>query len=171
MTMKNLICTLMAAVIMMAGCHKPDTPQQTEPEPDQVVPEAIGKYIFNGNEYPIYTALYAYNGNSIMIRVSPLKDLKRQTTYAIIGINSSLEGKDINVGNAWHNDDYYFRYEDPVRYYSEYRKLHSGSIFIQRKGMSENTFDIKADLILPDGTDFSLELLSAELEPYPQAVD
>ena len=115
--------------------------------------------------------LYAYNGNSIMIRVSPLKDLKKQTTYAIIGINSSLEGKEINVGNAWHNDDYYFRYEDPVRYYSEYRKLHSGSIFIQRKGMSENTFDIKADLILPDGTDFSLELLSAELEPYPQAVD
>lgn len=106
MTMKNIICTLMAAVIMMAGCHKPDTPQQTEPEPDQAVPEAIGKYIFNGNEYPIYTALYAYNGNSIMIRVSPLKDLKKQTTYAIIGINSSLEGKEINVGNAWHNDDY-----------------------------------------------------------------
>ena len=173
MIMKNFLYILLAAALMMSGCQKPDTPQQTEPEsePENTVTEPIGKYIFDGKEYPIHTALYAYNGNSIMIRVSPLKNLSKQTTYAIIGINSSLEGTEINVDTAWNNDDYYFRYEDPIKYYSEYRKLHSGKIFIQRKGGSDNVFDVKADLILPDGTDFKLELLSAELEPYPQAVD
>ena len=49
------------------------------------------------------------------------------------------------------------RYEDPIKYYSEYRKLKEGTICIKRLGGSEDTFDIKADVTLPDGVDFRFE--------------
>ena len=95
---------------------------------------------------------------SIMIRISPLlKPIEDQTTYIVMGINAALEGETINVGTAWNNDDYYFQYEDPVYYYSVYRKLQSGTIRIERSGSSKDTFDISVDVVLPDGTDFSFE--------------
>lgn len=59
MIMKNFLYILLAAALMMSGCQKPDTPQQTEPEPEpeNTVTEPIGKYIFDGKEYPIHGTL------------------------------------------------------------------------------------------------------------------
>lgn len=168
MIIKHFLPILLTSALVVSGCRKVDIPASGQETP---APEAIGSYTFDSKEYPIYTGLYAYDGRNIMVRVSPLDRITDQSTYAIIGINSSLEGREIDVEKAWHNDDYYFRYEDPVKYYSEYRKLHSGKIFIQRKGGADNVLDVKVDLILPDGTDFKLQVLSAEFEPYPQAID
>ena len=120
--------------------------------------EPIGTYVFDGEEFPVHTAVYASNDVSIMIRISPLlKPIEDQTTYIVMGINTALEGETIDVGTAWNNDDYYFLYEDPVYYYSVYRKLQSGTIRIERSGASKDTFDISVDVVLPDGTDFSFE--------------
>ena len=49
---------------------------------------------------------------------------------------------------------YYFIYEDPVMYYSVYRKLLSGTMMIDRTG---DVFDINVSVVLPDGKDFSFE--------------
>lgn len=125
---------------------------------DPTVAEPIGTYVFNGEECPVHSVTYASNDVSIMIRISPLlKPIEDQTTYIVMGINTALEGETIDVGTAWNNDDYYFLYEDPVYYYSVYRKLQSGTIRIERVGASKDTFDISVDVVLPDGTDFSFE--------------
>jgi len=180
MTMKKLLYIALISIFWFAGCEKPADPQpqpkpepdteqqqpeQQEPENEDPAAEAIGKYIYNGKEYPINSAFYADGGNTIMLRISPL-ETTASTTYAIIGINASLEGREINVDTAWNNDDYYFRYEDPVMYYSEYRKPLSGTICISRDPDADNIFTLKTDIILPDGKEFKAELLSTEFEPY-----
>lgn len=133
---------------MVLSCEKAESTNSGNKET-----EPLGTYIYNGEEYPVYSAAQSAIGNSIVIRISPISEGK-QTTYAIIGINSSLEGKTIDVGTAWNNDDYYFIYEDPLKYYSQYRRLKSGSIMIKQSG---ETFRILADIILPDDTDFRFE--------------
>ena len=140
--------------LLLAACQKLDDGNATQDSP---APESVGTYIYDGTEYPVHTAVNISNGNTLMVMISPLGEDDPKTTYAIIGINPSLEGKEIDVETAWNNDDYYFRYEDPVKYYSEYRKLRSGTICIKRTGGTDDTFRIKADVILPDGTDFRFE--------------
>ena len=110
--------------------------------------------MFGGKEYPVNSISYAADGSTTAIVISPFKDGEDKTVYAVIGINSALNGTTVNIGTSWHNDDYYFIYEDPVRYYSQYRKLNSGTLYIKRTG---EHFDISADLILPDGTDFQFD--------------
>jgi len=164
--MKRFINMMLAALIMTAGCTKPDMNQNGD-DTDPVIPapEKIGTYIFDGKEYPVHTAVYTEKGGTIMIRISPLQPESPQTTYAVIGINSALEGETIDVEKAWHNDDYYFRYEDPVKFYSEYRQLQSGSIYIKHVSQNSDMFEVQADIILPDGTDFRFEY-DGELTSY-----
>ena len=150
--MKKLINIAVASLLLgcMFSCQKVDE-EPTAAEP-------IGTYVFKGKECPVHSAIYASNNVSIMIRISPLLEpIEDQTTYIVMGINTALEGETIDVETAWNNDDYYFRYEDPVYYYSVYRKLQSGTIRIDRIGASKDTFDISVDVVLPDGTDFSFE--------------
>ncbi|MBR5834428.1 MAG: hypothetical protein IKY48_07630, partial [Bacteroidales bacterium] len=93
----------------------------------------------------------------IYFKLSPIADPEPQTTYAVVGINAALEGVEIDVARAWHNDDYYFIYEDPVMYYSQYRKLTSGTIFIKRHGDLPEDYQVLADIVLPDGKKFHFE--------------
>ena len=92
----------------------------------------------------------------LFVKISPFRDDEKQTTYAVIGINVALEGTDIDVAKAWHNDDYYFIYEDPIMYYSQYRHLQSGTIMIRRE--ANGTFRVFADVVLPDGKVFKFIL-------------
>lgn len=146
--------------LFLAGCEKqnedniPDKPQEEVPAP---APVPIASYTYDGREYPVHTALYSDDGNIILMTISPLQPGERMSTYAFIGINAALEGHEIDIKTAWSNDDYYFRYEDPIKYYSEYRELREGTICMKRLGGSEDTFDIKVDVTLPDGVDFRFE--------------
>lgn len=134
----------------------------TEPEP--VIPEAPEEI----PEIPGQKPDYKPEDNLEFIESVP--DTVTFTNAEFI-YNGDDIGEEINVDTAWHNDDYYFRYEDPVMYYSEYRKLKSGTICIKKASNAKNIFSLKADIILPDGKDFKVELLSTEFEPYSQSVD
>lgn len=142
---------IMAAICLAAAvaCNKQPIPEEGTP-----AAEPIATYFYDGEEYPVHTAVYAENATSIMVRISPMMPEEDQTTYAVIGIHASLEGTDINVDRAWNNDDYYFIYEDPVKYYSQYRKLQEGTICINREG---DTFEVTADIVLPDRVTFQFE--------------
>ena len=63
--------------------------------------------------------------------------------------------EEIDVDKAWHNDDYYFIYEDPIMYYSQYRHLQSGKIMV--KSLGEGNFQVRVDIVLPDGKTFRFE--------------
>lgn len=162
--MKRLAYMIALMALFFAGCEKqneddiPDKPQEVPDKPQEIpAPIPIASYTYDGTEYPVHTALYINDGNNILITISPLQPGEKMSTYALIGINAALEGYEIDTETAWSNDDYYFRYEDPIKYYSEYRKLKEGTICIKRLGGSEDTFDIKADVTLPDGVDFRFE--------------
>ena len=152
---------IMAALLALYACEKPETPQEQGPsqqeEQQPVVEQPICTYEYDGKEYPVYSVVWSADESQIMVKISPFKEDQPQTTYAIIGINASLEGVEIDVDKAWHNDDYYFVYEDPLMYYSQYRHLQSGVIMVEKN--AEEGYNVQADVVLPDGKTFKLKLV------------
>ena len=147
------------ALLALYACEKPETsqvqdpPQQEEQQP--VVEPPICTYEYDGKEYPVHSVVWSADESQIMVKISPFKEDQPQTTYAVIGINSALAGVEVDVDMAWHNDDYYFVYEDPVMYYSQYRHLSSGTIMIEKTG--DGAYRVVADVVLPDGKTFKFE--------------
>ena len=154
----NILVAAAIAFIAAVGCEKPETPVVDDPQvevPEQK--EALGSFSYDGKYIPVYSISASADEYQIFFKISPIEDVDRQTTYAIVGINAALEGTEIDVDNAWHNDDYYFIYEDPVVYYSQYRKLTSGTIFIMRHSDQPEDYEIFVDIVLPDGKKFHFE--------------
>ena len=154
----NILLAAAIAFIAAVGCEKPETPVVDDPQvevPEQK--EALGSFSYDGKDIPVYSISASADEYQIFFKISPIEDVDRQTTYAIVGINAALEGTEIDVANAWHNDDYYFIYEDPLMYYSQYRKLTSGTIFIMRHGDQPEDYEIFVDIVLPDGKKFHFE--------------
>jgi hypothetical protein len=155
-SVKSIIIAISASVALLS-CEKPsvpqvpDTPQQEQP----VVEPPICTYEYDGKEYPVYSVAFTADETQIFVKISPFKEDQPQTTYAVIGINSALAGVEIDVDMAWHNDDYYFIYEDPLMYYSQYRHLQSGVIMVEKN--ADGTYEVTADVVLPDGKTFKFE--------------
>lgn len=143
-------------LLIFAGCRKSSEPDTFSPYQNisEAQNEPIGNYHYCGQEYPVYTAVYADSGNQIIVRISPLTSDRPMTTYAIIGINAELSGMEIDVEKAWHNDDYYFIYEDPLKYYSQYHALKSGTIMVKRLS-TPGHYTVDIDVVLPDDGTFS----------------
>ena len=51
-------------------------------------------------------------------------------------------------------EDYHFTYEDPIWYYSELRPLKDGTLLV--KILDDGTADVSVDVLLNDGTPFTL---------------
>ena len=153
------IIMMAAALMALHACEKPETPQVQDPpqqeEQQPVVEPPICTYEYDGKEYPVYSVAWFADESQIMVKISPFKEDQPQTTYAVIGINAALEGVEIDVDMAWHNDDYYFIYEDPVMYYSQYRHLSSGTIMIEKTGT--DGYSVVAEVVLPDGKTFKFK--------------
>ena len=159
MKLKARYIIMGAALIALHACEKPETPQGQEPPQQEeqqqpVVESPICTYEYDGKEYPVYSVVWSADESQIMVKISPFKEDQPQTTYAVIGINASLLGREIDVEMAWHNDDYYFIYEDPLMYYSQYRHLQSGVIMVEN---ADGTYKVLADIVLPDGKIFKFE--------------
>ena len=154
---KYIIMTALA-LMTLYGCEKPESPQVPDTPVEDQQPEVeppICTYEYDGKEYPVYSIVFAADDSQIMVKISPFKEDRTQTTYAVIGINSALAGVEVDVDMAWHNDDYYFVYEDPVMCYSQYRHLSSGTIMIEKTG--DGAYRVVADVVLPDGKTFKFE--------------
>lgn len=153
--MKNhpliLSIVLLLATISTA-CQQPDEP--TPPPMPEVLPPPYGYYTFGDEEIPVHSFLTAEEGH-LLLKLSPLKEPLSATTYAIVGVHTALLGEEIDVTRKFHNDDYIFIYEDPVRYFSAIRPLTSGTIFLDRN--AAGVVRVKVDVELFDGTRFSYE--------------
>lgn len=153
--MRRFFNVLLLTSLMFASCEKSESQEVPSPEAP-AAEDPIGTYEYDGKEYPIYSVSYAEDDTQMYVRVSPFKEGEKQTTYAVVGINVALEGAEIDVAKAWHNDDYSFIYEDPIMYYSQYRRLQSGTIMMRRE--APGSIRVSADLLLPDGKTFRLDL-------------
>ena len=155
----NLLSAVIIALTVVSACEKQDKPSSSNPpQTGGTVSAPLCTYIYDGKEYPVYSISSVDDGAHIMVRISPFKEGETQTTYAVIGISSDFEGVALDVGspNVWSNDNYYFIYESPLMYYSQYRSLRSGTIMIRRLS-GTGSYKVLADVILPDGRDFKFE--------------
>lgn len=163
-TLFSTACTLLALAAAPA-CSDSDTPPDPVQEPPTEVEgeegeEPICSYLFDGEEYPVYSAGYSANDAYLSFVFSPLKQ-RPYTTSLAFALATPFLGKECDVTNIWHNDDYMLVYEDPVHYYSYYWELQSGTIFVERSG---EEFVIRLDVKLADGTPLTLNY-SGPLSP------
>lgn len=126
-------------------------------EPIPVNPaKVLGTYTFNDTNYEVLLAKYAENEDSYTFIFSPLDGTTSVSTYVAIGVKKYFDGKEFNVVDVFHNDEYSFIYEDPIYFYSEYRKLQGGTMYVKRNGAGDN-FTIKVDVVLADGKVFKID--------------
>lgn len=77
------------------------------------------------------------------------------TTYVAFGIRLYWLGSEVDISTVSHNVDYIFIYEDPVHYYSQYRRPLEGSYFVGENG--ENNYTVRIRFTLPDGKPFEMD--------------
>lgn len=155
---------LLSGCVMFASLSLPSCEDGKEPNPaTSTAAEPIGTYSFGGEPHDIFYAQNFSNEDTLLLRFSPLDGTTPLTTYFIVGIARELSGIQKDVTYLYHNDDYYFVYEDPVRFYSNYRSLRSGTIYVKETG--ENHFTVRLSAELPDETPFEVSF-TGEIPRY-----
>lgn len=139
-----------SAAVGIVACEKDSQPEPT-PEPQ---PEAIGSYTFGTTEYDVRFASVYDNGDSYSFVFSPLS-ARPLTTYVGIALRNYFAGAPVDVAKLYHNDDYSFVYEDPLRFYSQQYALQEGTMLIKKNSDDNYTLDI--DVKLADGTPFKMQ--------------
>lgn len=141
------------SLLALVGCEQ--TPAEETPTP--VIEPTYGYYYFGEEEVPVSSFVTAED-MTFMLKISPLEDVVKATTYAIVGVRTELLGEELNVENEYHNDDYVFIYEDPIYYFAARRPLRSGKILLDRN--SAGVVRVDVDVVLYDGTPFRYKNLS-----------
>lgn len=119
-------------------------------------PEPIGSYTFAGERFDLRTAAAGEDTTYFYeFMFSPLPSSESFTTYIYFAVASYFEGKSWNVEDMNHNYDYMLVYEDPVHYYSVYRELKGGTIFVEDLG--SRRYNVKLNVRLADGTPLNIE--------------
>lgn len=132
----------------LTGCSSDDD----EPAP---APTELGTYRFDGVSYDILSVRSSNDGSYLMFSFSPLAASAPMTTYVAFGIRLYWLGSEVDISTVSHNDDYIFIYEDPVHYYSQYRRPLEGSYFVGENG--ENNYTVRIRFTLPDGKPFEMD--------------
>lgn len=159
-TISNICASLLLLTALALGACSNDP--DPGPGPAERV-QPIGTYELDGTSYEILTGKYESTETTWFVLFSPLApEAEQHTTYVMIGLAKELQGMQVDVRKFYHNDDYYFLYEDPVYYYSQFRALQDGTIFFKKNG-SDN-FTIRANVVLPDGKPFSIDF-TGDLRP------
>lgn len=143
-----LFCVTFYAVSCDMSEPETDVPQQ------EITPAPYGYFHLGDEKIPVVSFVTASEWQYVL-KISPLEDILTATTYAAVGVRSEFLGQEIDVETKFHNDDYIFVYEDPTRYYAPFRKLQSGTIFIDE--LKSGEVSVKVDVILYDGTHFKYE--------------
>ena len=141
---------LLGGLLVLPGCTSDD--DGGEPNP---VPTVLGTYEFDGEEYRILSVMADNDGSYQSFSFSPLEATAPRTTYVAFAVRLYWLGREVDIQEVDHNDDYLFVYEDPLRFYSQYRRLQSGSFLVQENRTGNYT--VKMGLVLPDGTPFKMD--------------
>lgn len=132
---------------MISACTKPENASESD------VARILGTYTFDGKVENILSVEYTDNGSYVDFVFSPIFG-EKFTTVIEFSLSKSLFNRDCDVEELTHMEDYRFRYEDPVWCYSELHELKEGYFWVN--DLNDGKYDIYIDVILKDGTPFTL---------------
>lgn len=150
-TMNRFQLLILLALFCFVGCKESSSADLPVPP---VVEPIYGCYTLGEEEIPVVSCT-SVSDTQFLLKLSPQKDILSATTYAVVGVHQDWLGMEMNVEYRFHNDDYLFVYEDPVRYVSSFRPLRSGSIFMDCN--EAGYIKVRVDVVLYDGTPFRYE--------------
>ena len=142
--MKKLI--LWALPLLLLSCVKNENPSQNQ---EIAKPEAVAGFSFNDESRDIYEMAYRASEDNVMFVFKG-----ESKSVFQLGLKSPFVGMMNNVEDIYHNDDYLFYFEDKEYLFTQYHALKSGSIYVSKLD-GEDNWDIKLDLILPEGSSFA----------------
>lgn len=155
------LAALVAFMSCLSACEsRLETPEDGRDENEDGTESMEGSYrsyIYGDKEYPITSAYYYMDDDYMFFVFSPVESGKERTTYMDFGLYRSFEGKVVDVTHYYHNDDYYFIYEDPLHFYPQTAPLREGTIYVNRNAEEADSFTVKIDVVLADGTPLSMD--------------
>ncbi|MGM9787449.1 MAG: hypothetical protein ACI3ZF_00915 [Candidatus Cryptobacteroides sp.] len=140
---------ILAASLLFFSCEKNDSPS---PDPDSEKQEALFQFSFNSESRDICEMAYRLSEDNVMF---VFRGDEKTETLVQFGLKSVFIGRENKVEDIYHNDDYLFFFEDKDYLYTQYHALKSGTIYVC-KLEEEDNWDIKLDLVLPEGSSFLL---------------
>lgn len=152
------IALFAAALFMLCSCSKEKIIVNTITNPI----EAHSHYVFDGVEYPVYTALYNKDNSYHGFIISPKLE-SPYSTYFMFLIHNDHIGKTMDLTEYLPNFDFIFRYEDPMHYYAEYLYPEKGSLCV--KEHSEGIYTITLQVTYEDGKSLAYQTTASQFSP------
>lgn len=147
--MKTSKLLMLAVSLLLISCEKNDSPS---PDSDSEKQEALFQFSFNSESRDICEMAYRLSEDNVMFI---FRGDEKTESLVQLGLKSAFLAKENKVEDIYHNDDYLFYFEDKEYLFTQYHALKSGTIYVS-KLEGEDNWDIKLDLILPEGSSFLL---------------
>ena len=86
----------------------------------------------------------------------------KTSTYFLFSLGMYWEGQVVDASTLYQNDQYFFIYEDPFYYYSQYKRV-TGTFYVKRN--NDENVTVKLNLRLHDGVRFKAEVTADLMKP------
>lgn len=139
----------LVALCLVVACDNDDTAPSTTPNTN----DGHGAFWYDDMEFPVGEVRVSSDGFIAAMLIVDNGDNAASSTYCVVGVHPQFEGVELDVEKYYHNDDYYFVFEDPVSLYTNYHPLRSGTIYIKRT--EDGGVDLSVDVELADGKMFA----------------
>lgn len=146
-------------LLVLTSCQREIVPPDKTEDDENITisrPDSLGYMMLDSTEYTIVKSYYSEENGRLDFVFSP-DTTQTLSTYLYLSIKKDLVGMEIDVTRYYHNDDYYFNYEDPFVLYSRYWSLKGGTIKIAKSTSDADYFTIEVDVLLPDGKPFKMK--------------
>ena len=150
-------------LVGFAGCSddKDNDPVNSGPDVEEL--PSIGTYSFRGEANRIVSGEATIDGGYFTCIFSPEKIQDGKTsTYFLFSLGMYWEGQVVDASTLYQNDQYFFIYEDPFYYYSQYKRV-TGTFYVKRN--NDENVTVKLNLRLHDGVRFKAEVTADLMKP------
>lgn len=136
-------------LVGFAGCSDDKDNDPVNLGPDVELP-SIGTYSFRGKRTGSCPVRLLWT-----VVILPVSFLRKRYRTKLVLIFVSLgmywEGQVVDASTLYQNDQYFFIYEDPFYYYSQYKRV-TGTFYVKRN--NDENVTVKLNLRLHDGVRF-----------------
>ena len=134
-------------LVGFAGCSDDKDNDPVNPGPDVEELPSIGTYSFRGEANRIVSGEATMDGGYFT---------------CIFSLGMYWEGQVVDASTLYQNDQYFFIYEDPFYYYSQYKRV-TGTFYVKRN--NDENVTVKLNLRLHDGVRFKAEVTADLMKP------